>query len=277
MRLNSRWTPGVLAAAWLLATIEAGAGRAHAAGVPAGPLAVVAVGQQGFGTVKGKLVWGGGDIPPVATLVDKGKSDKDPDICARDAAIKSRALVIDEKTGGVSYGLAFIQRPKGKNPEAVKALLDRSPKVEIDQVNCEFKPYLTAIHADQKLVLKSSDPKSHNVRFAGFNNTGLNTTIAPGGSFETKLVSERLPMKLSCDIHPWMSGWIMVFDHPFFAVTRSDGTFEIKGIPAGKQNLVVWQETVGYATPGAGRGMAITVTADETTDVGEVKLIPKKK
>ena len=69
----------------------------------------------------------------------------------------------------------------------------------------------------------------------------------------------------------------MVFDHPFFATTDKDGSFEIKGVPAGTQNLVLWQETVGYATPGAGRGMPVEVKAGEVTDVGEVKLVPKKK
>jgi hypothetical protein len=68
----------------------------------------------------------------------------------------------------------------------------------------------------------------------------------------------------------------MVFDHPFFAVTGKDGTFEIKGVPAGSQNLVLWQENVGYVTPGGRRGMAVEVKPGGVTDVGEIKLDPKK-
>ena len=79
----------------------------------------------------------------------------------------------------------------------------------------------------------------------------------PGGQLELKLVAERLPIKLNCDIHPWMKCYVMVFDHPFFATTAKDGSFEIKGVPAGTQNLVLWQENVGYANPGAGRGMPV--------------------
>ena len=64
----------------------------------------------------------------------------------------------------------------------------------------------------------------------------------------------------------------MVFDHPFFAVTGADGAFEIKGVPAGEQNLVLWQERVGYVgfTDPArkAQGRAVTIRAGEVTDVG---------
>ena len=63
----------------------------------------------------------------------------------------------------------------------------------------------------------------------------------------------------------------MIFDHPFFAVTGTDGSFEIKGVPAGDQNVVVWQERGGYVTPGAGRGTPVKVVAGQVTDMGDVK------
>ena len=69
-----------------------------------------------------------------------------------------------------------------------------------------------------------------------------------------KLVAERRPIAVACDIHSWMKAWIMVFDHPFFAVTGPDGSFEIKGVPAGEQHLVVWQEKVGYVNRKRPRG-----------------------
>ncbi len=73
-----------------------------------------------------------------------------------------------------------------------------------------------------------------------------------------------------------MKSYVMVFDHPFFATTAQDGRFEIKGVPAGTQNLVLWQEKVGYATPGAGRGMPIEVKAGEVKDVGDIVLDAKE-
>lgn len=235
------------------------------------------LGQAGYGTVKGRLVWDGEQVPPVKVLEEKGKAEKDPAVCAKDKPVFSRELVVDPATKGVAYAFAYISRPKGTNPEAVKELLAAKPKVEIDQSNCEFLPYLTAIHQNQTLVVKSSDPGiNHNVRLNAFTNPGLNQNVAPGGQLEIHLVPERLPIKLICDIHPWMKSYVMVFDHPFFATTGKDGSFEIKGVPAGTQNLVIWQENVGYANKGAGRGMPVAVKAGEVTDVGEIKLDPAK-
>ena len=87
---------------------------------------------------------------------------------------------------------------------------------------------------------------------------------------------EKRPIAVGCDLHPWMTGYLMVFDHPFFAVTGEDGSFEIKGVPAGKQNVVVWQEKVGYVTPGFAVGVPVEVKAGATVDLGDVKLDPKK-
>jgi plastocyanin len=235
----------------------------------------VAVAQ--YGTIKGRLVWGGDTAIPSAVLEEKGKADKDPNVCAKDQSIISHELEIDPTNKGVKYGYAYIVRPKGANPGAVKALVAAKPTVEVDQKNCDFVPHSTAIHVEQTLVLKSSDPTGHNVRLTGFANSGLNQNVAPNGQISVKLQAERLPMRVACDIHPWMHGHVMIFDHPFFAVTGSDGSFEIKGVPEGEQNVVVWQEKVGYVTPGAGRGTPVKVVAEQVTEMPDVKIDPAKK
>ncbi len=240
-------------------------------------LSMASVGQGEYGTIKGRLVWGGDEIPPIRVLCEKGKAEKDPQVCASTRPILSRELVVDPTTKGVEYAFAYISRPKGSNEGAVQKLLTSKPKVEIDQSNCEFLPYLTAIYKDQTLVVKSSDAGiNHNVRLVAFNNPGLNQNVAAGGQLEIHLVPERLPVKVLCDIHPWMQSYVMVFDHPFFTTTGKDGSFQIEGVPAGSQNLVIWQEKVGYANKGAGRGMPIKVEAGQVTDVGEIKLDPAK-
>ena len=243
---------------------------AQAAPLSATLLAQGTVGQGNFGTIKGRLVWGGDDIPGAVELVEKGKAQKDPDICAKNQSIPSHDMEIDPKTKGIAYGIAYILRPKARNPEMVQELIASKPQVEMDQKNCDFLPHSLAIHQDQTLVLKSSDPVGHNVRFlAGFKNTGINQVIAPNGQLPVTLVAENLPLEVRCDIHPWMHGHIMVFDHPFFAVTGSDGTFEIKGVPAGDFNFVVWHGK--YVTPGLGRGMPVKVVAGQVTDMGDIK------
>jgi len=242
-----------------------------ATGLPATSL----VGQAQTGTIKGRLVWGDQNIPPAKVLVEKGQSKNDPDICAKDQPILSRELVVDPKNKGVAYGFAYLVRPTGDFDQATRDLIAKQPKVVLDQKSCEFQPYVLPFHKDQTLVIKSSDPKNHNVRFGGFNNPGINQVVGPMGQIEVKLAPDR-PLELHCDIHPWMRGYLMVFDHPFFTTTGLDGAFEIKGVPAGDQKLIVWQEKVGYVTSGGGRGMAVTVRAGDVTDVGEIKLDPAK-
>jgi hypothetical protein len=249
---------------------------AEAAPPTAGLVVFGVVGQANCGTIKGRLVWGGDNVPAPVVLVNKGQAQNNPDVCAKNQSILSHDLEVDPKTKGVAYGFAYISRPKANNPERVKELMAQKPKVEMDQKNCDFLPHSVALHQDQTLVLKSSDAASHNVRLTGFNNAGLNQVLAPDGKLDVKLVAERVPIRVECNIHPWMHGNVMVFDHPFFAVTGADGSFELKGVPAGEHNFIVWQEKVGFVTPGRSTGKPVTVAAGEVTDTGDIKIDPAK-
>jgi hypothetical protein len=227
-----------------------------------------------FGTIKGKLVWGGSDTPTPQVKVAVGKADKDPTVCAATTAILDHDLVVDPKTKGIKFGVAYLVRPKGENPEAVKALVAKTPIADIDQKNCEFLPYVLAVHQQQQVNFKSSDPVNHNIRLTPFTNTPFNTILPANGSMAKQFSAERRPIPIACDIHPWMKGYLMVLDHPFFAVTGDDGSFEIKGVPAGEQKLVIWQSLKGYVTEGKAQGTAVTVKAGATTDIGEIKMQP---
>ena len=73
------------------------------------------------------------------------------------------------------------------------------------------------MHQDQTLLIKTSDPLiNHNVRMSPFRNPGTNQTLGPGGQLEVKLVAERLPIEMACDIHPWMKAWVMVLRPSLF-------------------------------------------------------------
>ncbi|WP_406696668.1 carboxypeptidase regulatory-like domain-containing protein [Singulisphaera sp. Ch08] len=279
MKFATRWlsaaaarAAGTLAALTLL-TVSASPTQAA---VPVGLLAAQLPTQAGYGTIKGRLVLDAASAPPRIVLQEKGQAQKDGQVCAKDEAILDDKFVVDPKTKGIQFGFAYLAKPNGKNPEALKAIATKAPEVVVDQVNCRFVPHNVAVTTDQTVIFKSSDPTSHNLRYAGFANGGFNQMMPAKSEVEKKFSVEKRPIAVGCDLHPWMTGYLMVFDHPFFAVTGEDGSFEIKGVPAGKQNVVVWQEKAGYVTPGFAVGVPVEVKADATVDLGDVKLDPKK-
>ncbi len=278
MKFATRWfsvaaarAAGVLAALTLL-TVSVSPTQAA---LPVGFLGSPILTQSEYGTIKGRLVLDAGEAPPRLVLQEKGKAQKDGEVCAKDEAILDDKLVVDPKTKGIQYGFAYLPKPIGKNPEALKAIADKAPKVVFDQVNCRFVPHNIAVTTDQTVVFKSSDPTSHNIRYTGFNNGGFNQLLPAKSEVEKKFAVEKRPFEVRCDLHPWMVGNVKVFDHPFFAVTGKDGSFEITGVPVGKQNVVVWHENVGYVTPGPAVGVPVEVKAGATFDLGDVKLVPR--
>lgn len=222
------------------------------------------------GSIKGKIVLSAAG-PKLAPVVAKGDSAvKDAAVCAVEE-IPNEGLVTDGSA--VANVVVYLNSPTAKNAELEAELVGKAGIIEIDQKNCKFVPHISAMHSKQKLVFKSSDPVNHNVRYSAFSNQPFNQILAPNAkTMPLTLVPERRPLPLACDIHPWMKGFLMVFNHPFFAVTSADGTFEIKGIPAGSHKFVAWQESAGYVTSGAAAGQAVTVTAGQATDIGEIKV-----
>lgn len=260
-----------------LAALAASTLLAIAPALHAGPPAPPAA--EG-GTIKGRLVWDAGPVPTPKVVVKKGDPNvKDP-VC-KGQEIVSKEITVDPATKGVANGFAYVLTPTGGFPAgdkpiveaAEKALLEKKPAVEVDQINCEYVPYASVVHKDQKLTFKSSDPVGHNVDFKPFSNPPINPMLPPNGkvAFPIKK-AERRPAKAVCSIHPWMEGWVFIVDNPYAVVTQPDGSFEIKHVPPGEQHLIVWQSAKGYVTTGANKGMAVTVKAGETTDVGEIKI-----
>jgi hypothetical protein len=129
-----------------------------------------------------------------------------------------------------------------KEPPAVD-MPPRPPPV-VDQKNCVYIPHVVAIQTGQTLKVTSSDPTTHNFHTLGRSNGEQNLAMGPNGSSSIRFGAAEFqpPIRVKCDVHPWMSGYVAVFEHPFFAVTRADGAFEIKGLPPGEYTVVFWHE-----------------------------------
>jgi hypothetical protein len=237
----------------------------------AGP-ATEPVQSEGTGTIIGRLVWANGPVPVPKVIVKKDDPTvKDP-FC-KSVELLSKELVVDPKTKGVADAFAYLVNPSGDFSAVEKALLAKTPAVVVDQVGCEYVPYATVVHKDQKLTFKSSDPVGHNVEFKPFNNPSMNPMLPPNGKVDYVIKkAESRPTQALCSIHPWMKGYVFIVDNPFAVVTKTDGSFEITGIPPGVQNLIVNLPSKGYITANQKKGIPVTVTAGKITDVGLIQI-----
>ncbi len=209
---------------------------------------------EGWGAIKGQVVLDG-SAPTPKILQERGKAEKDPNVCAVDGPIVSERLVVDSTAKGVKNVLVYLAHPTRVHDDAAKAASTAS--VVFDQKKCAFEPHVLGLMAGASIEIRSADAANHNVD-AKLKSATFNQIIAQGQSFKfTPSAAERLPTPVVCDIHPWMSAWWLILDHPYFAVTDAQGSFEIKNAPAGTQKLVVWQEAVGFLTAPSGDDVLI--------------------
>ena len=235
-----------------------------------------------WGTIKGQVVWAGGAVPknPPATV------DKDTKDCLATGKILQNKFVVNGQNKGVRWVLVWLADPKDATnakftPNIHPALRNPPKSVEIDQPCCTFEPRVMGMQATQTLIVKNSMKIPHNFKIDSLGGgPTANPLIPPNGQAKVdKFLPKLIPTPYSCSIHSWMKGYIGTFAHPYFVVTDADGKFEIKNAPAGKFQLVLWHEEVGFLTqPDLKnrkiRGKVIEITADKTTNAGKVELKP---
>ncbi len=123
--------------------------------------------------------------------------------------------------------------PKGSYPVPAEA-------VPFDQKGCEFSPRVFGVMAGQDIAGANSDKLMHNVKSPEFNQGfpfGVKRTL--------KLNDGAVMSTIKCDVHPWMRAYAGVMEHPYFAVTKADGAYEIKGLVDGDYTVAVWHEKLG--------------------------------
>jgi plastocyanin len=134
--------------------------------------------------------------------------------------------------------------------------------VVLDQDGCMYKPHVLGIMVGQTLKIVSSDATTHNIHPMPKDNREWNMSQAPGAApIEQKFARPEVMVPVKCNQHPWMRAWIGVTSNPFFAVSGSDGTFSIKGLPPGNYTIEAWTATFGT------QDQTVTVGAKETKTV----------
>ena len=131
----------------------------------------------------------------------------------------------------------------------------------MDHKGCRYLPHVLAAHTDEPIDVTSHDATMHNI--------DVQASINPPQNFSESFVDATYRLSFAkpemihvkCDVHPWMSAYLCIFDHPFFAVTGDDGKFRIPRLPPGSYALVAWHERYGSLE------QPFTVTDDKPAEV----------
>jgi plastocyanin len=213
--------------------------------------AAIAALQQGDATITGTISYTG-QVPTLQPLA----LDADPDCAAKHSEpVYPQTLVLGD---GNTLGNIFVQV---KDTFAQGDYPPPAAPVVVDQQGCMYEPHVVGVLAGQPLEFWNSDGILHNVHLTPKLNREQN--LGMPGSLKQKAVTLNTPelyVPVKCDVHPWMSAYVAVMSHPYFAVTAEDGHYEIR-VPAGTYTLEGWHERLGTRTA------PVTVAAGETATV----------
>jgi uncharacterized lipoprotein NlpE involved in copper resistance len=225
--------------------------EAPPAEAPAGP-PPTPIDQSTVGQVSGKISFDGAK-PKQQRIV----MDQDP-VCVQ----KHSGAVFAEDgavNGDGTLPIAFVYVKAGAEKYTFAAPAD---VVTLDQDGCMYKPHVLGVMTGQTLKIVSSDATTHNIHPMPKNNMAWNMSQAPGAApIEKKFARPEIMLPVKCNQHPWMRAWIGVTSNPFFAVSGSDGTFTIKGLPPGDYTIGAWTATFGT------QEQKVTVGAKESKTV----------
>ena len=134
--------------------------------------------------------------------------------------------------------------------------------VVLDQSGCIYHPHVFGVQTGQAIKILNSDPLLHNIHALPEVNRSFNFGMPnQGDERERNFRVPEIMVKIKCDVHPWMSAYAGVLDHPHFSVSGDDGAFSIEGLPAGTYTIDAWHESYGAQT------QTVTVSDGEVTSV----------
>jgi plastocyanin len=246
--MSSRFSRPVLAV-FLLAAAACGGGEEQAA--PASPPAnAQRVDAATAGAIVGRVAFDG-EAPANPPI----KMSGDP-LCAQEGGATFENYVV--KDGGLDNVFVYVKDGLGNYYFDVPA-----EPVKLDQQGCRYVPHVVGARVGQPIEITNSDATAHNVHSLPDVNREFNFAqyVKDQKNIETFTAPEVM-VRFKCDLHGWMSAYIGVVEHPFFAVTTEGGKFELKGLPPGDYTIETWHEKAGTQT------QKVTVGPKETKEIG---------
>jgi plastocyanin len=204
------------------------------------------------GTVRGRITFTGTEpgnrvirmgMDPMCAAVNKGKQ------------VVNEIYAVGD---GNTLGNVFV-KVEGSFPDTPVP----STPVEIDQRACVYTPRVVGARVGQTLRVKNSDNWLHNVHTDSTKRNGINQSTPQAGMDVKLVLKDEEMLRVGCDVHRWMTAWVGVVTHPYFAVSESKGgTYTLANVPAGRRMITAWHEAFGTLTKAVEVKDGQTVTVD---------------
>ena len=185
------------------------------------------------------------------TVSGKIEVTKDVAVCGKTDKFDEAPVVgRDQGLRNVVVSITNIQKGKSQRAEGV-----------LDQKACIYTPRVVLSPAGEELSILNSDGILHNIHTYSTENPSFNKAQPKFRKQMKQAFEHPETIKVTCDAHGWMLGWLVVTDHPYYAVTNASGAFTLPEVPAGDYELKFWHETLGEVT------QQVSVQAHEETTV----------
>jgi plastocyanin len=205
------------------------------------------------GSISGTVKFAGAAPAP-----KKLEVSKDKEVCGKSAKTDQSLVVSNGNLVNAVVSITDIKTGKK---------IDVSKKVKLDQKECEYHPHVLAFPVGTTVEIQNPDGILHNVHSYSKVNPPFN--IAQPKFKKTVDVKIEKPeaINLKCDVHGWMSGWLVATESPYVAVTDKSGSFKLTDVPAGTYTVQVWHETLADGTKTKPVTQKVTVKAKEEAKV----------
>ena len=202
------------------------------------------------GDIVGKVKFAGNAPPPAKIAVTKDQA-----VCGKVEHVEESLLVAPDK--GVKNVVVNVTDPKDNKPMPASA---KDPV--IDQNGCRFLPRIQIVPAGQNIDIVNSDGILHNIHTRSKANGEFNKAQPKFLKTMKQKFDKADVVSVKCDVHSWMSGYIVVAGNPYYALSDAAGAFKIAGVPAGTYTLQYWHEKLGTQT----RQVTVPATGSVTAD-----------